>query len=62
LQCNKDSPVSKTIKSIVATAAAATGLYAQAGPCPARAAIGVAALPRGALVEADGVMVLASAA
>ena len=29
-------------------------------PYPARAAIGVAALPRGALVEADGVMVLAS--
>ena len=27
-------------------------------PFPARAAIGVAALPRGALVEADGVMVL----
>ena len=27
-------------------------------PYPARAAIGVAALPRGALVEADGVMVL----
>ena len=29
-------------------------------PYPARAAIGVAALPRGALVEADGVMVLGS--
>lgn len=28
-------------------------------PYPARAAVGVAALPRGALVEADGVMVLA---
>ena len=27
-------------------------------PFPARAAVGVAALPRGALVEADGVMVL----
>jgi reactive intermediate/imine deaminase len=27
-------------------------------PYPARAAVGVAALPRGALVEADGVMVL----
>ena len=31
-----------------------------AEPYPARAAIGVAALPRGALVEADGVMVLGS--
>lgn len=30
-------------------------------PYPARAAIGVAALPRGALVEMDGVMVLPSA-
>jgi reactive intermediate/imine deaminase len=30
-------------------------------PYPARAAVGVAALPRGALVEADGVMVLPSA-
>ena len=29
-----------------------------AEPFPARAAVGVAALPRGALVEADGVMVL----
>ena len=29
-------------------------------PYPARAAIGVAALPRGALVEADGVMVRAA--
>jgi len=29
-----------------------------AAPYPARAAIGVAALPRGALVEADGVMML----
>lgn len=29
-----------------------------AEPFPARAAIGVASLPRGALVEADGVMVL----
>jgi reactive intermediate/imine deaminase len=29
-------------------------------PYPARAAVGVAALPRGALVEADAVMVLAS--
>lgn len=29
-----------------------------AAPYPARAAIGVAALPRGGLVEADGVMVL----
>ncbi len=29
-------------------------------PYPARAAIGVAALPRGALFEADGVMVLSS--
>ena len=29
-------------------------------PYPARAAIGVAELPRGALVEADGVMVLGS--
>jgi len=29
-------------------------------PFPARAAVGVAALPRGALVEADGVMVLGS--
>ena len=29
-----------------------------AEPFPARAAIGVSALPRGALVEADGVMVL----
>jgi len=29
-------------------------------PYPARAAVGVAALPRGALVEADGVMVLSS--
>lgn len=29
-------------------------------PYPARAAIGVAALPRGALVEMDGVMVLSS--
>ena len=29
-----------------------------AEPYPARAAVGVAALPRGALVEADGVMVL----
>jgi reactive intermediate/imine deaminase len=28
-------------------------------PYPARAAVGVATLPRGALVEADGVMVLA---
>ena len=28
-------------------------------PWPARAAIGISALPRGALVEADGVMVLA---
>jgi len=28
-------------------------------PYPARAAVGVAALPRGALVEADGVLVLA---
>jgi reactive intermediate/imine deaminase len=28
-------------------------------PYPARAAVGVAALPRGALVEADGTMVLA---
>jgi len=28
-------------------------------PYPARAAVGVASLPRGALVEADGVMVLA---
>lgn len=27
-------------------------------PYPARAAVGVAALPRGALVEADGVMIL----
>jgi len=27
-------------------------------PFPARAAVGVAALPRGGLVEADGVMVL----
>ena len=27
-------------------------------PFPARAAVGVAALPRGALVEADGIMVL----
>ena len=27
-------------------------------PYPARAAVGVAALPRGALVEADGVLVL----
>jgi enamine deaminase RidA (YjgF/YER057c/UK114 family) len=27
-------------------------------PYPARAAVGVASLPRGALVEADGVMVL----
>ena len=27
-------------------------------PFPARAAVGVSALPRGALVEADGVMVL----
>ena len=32
-----------------------------AEPYPARAAVGVAALPRGALVEADGVMVLLSA-
>jgi enamine deaminase RidA (YjgF/YER057c/UK114 family) len=30
-------------------------------PYPARAAVGVAALPRGALVEADGVMVLPGA-
>lgn len=30
-------------------------------PFPARAAVGVAALPRGALIEADGVMVLADA-
>ncbi len=30
-----------------------------AQPFPARAAVGVAALPRGALVEADGVLVLA---
>jgi len=30
-------------------------------PFPARAAVGVAALPRGALVEADGVMVLSDA-
>jgi len=30
-----------------------------AQPYPARAAVGVASLPRGALVEADGVMVLA---
>ena len=29
-------------------------------PFPARAAVGVAALPRGALVEADGVMVIGS--
>lgn len=29
-------------------------------PYPARAAVGVASLPRGALVEADGVMVLGS--
>ncbi|HMM46352.1 MAG TPA: RidA family protein [Thiobacillaceae bacterium] len=29
-----------------------------AEPYPARAAVGVAALPRGALVEADGVMVI----
>lgn len=29
-------------------------------PHPARAAVGVAALPRGALVEADGVLVLSS--
>jgi reactive intermediate/imine deaminase len=29
-------------------------------PYPARAAVGVAALPRGGLVEADGVMVLGS--
>ena len=29
-----------------------------AAPFPARAAVGVAALPRGALVEADGIMVL----
>ena len=29
-------------------------------PYPARAAVGVAALPRGALVEADGVLVLSS--
>lgn len=29
-------------------------------PYPARAAIGVASLPRGAVVEADGVMVLSS--
>ena len=29
-------------------------------PYPARAAVGVAALPRGSLVEADGVMVLGS--
>lgn len=28
-------------------------------PYPARAAVGVASLPRGALIEADGVMVLA---
>lgn len=28
-------------------------------PFPARAAVGVAALPRGALIEADGVLVLA---
>ncbi len=27
-------------------------------PYPARAAVGVASLPRGALVEADGVMIL----
>jgi len=27
-------------------------------PYPARAAVGVASLPRGALVEADGVMVI----
>lgn len=32
-----------------------------AEPYPARAAIGVAALPRGALVEADAVLVLAGA-
>lgn len=31
-------------------------------PFPARAAIGVAALPRGALVEADGVVVLSTRA
>ncbi|ARB91902.1 Rid family detoxifying hydrolase [Legionella longbeachae] len=31
-----------------------------AAPFPARAAIGVAALPRGALVEMDGIMVLSS--
>ncbi|KTD06197.1 L-PSP (mRNA) endoribonuclease [Legionella gratiana] len=31
-----------------------------AQPFPARAAIGVAALPRGALVEMDGIMVLSS--
>jgi len=29
-------------------------------PYPARAAVGVASLPRGALVEADGVLVLGS--
>ncbi|MGB8856373.1 MAG: RidA family protein [Burkholderiales bacterium] len=29
------------------------------GPYPARAAVGVASLPRGALVEADGIMELA---
>lgn len=33
------------------------GLYFQQ-PYPARAAVGVASLPRGALVEADGVLVL----
>ena len=33
-----------------------------AEPFPARAAVGVAALPRGALVEADGVMVLGTRA
>lgn len=31
-----------------------------AQPFPARAAVGVASLPRGALVEADGVMVLST--
>lgn len=36
------------------------GLYFQQ-PYPARAAVGVAALPRGALVEADAVMVIGQA-
>ncbi len=39
--------------------AAMAGYFSE--PYPARAAVGVAALPRGALVEADGVMVLPSA-